>query len=202
MTTTYHLSNYSTLPTYQRVFYLLHSIKISSFQKCRVKWEGFFIEPTPHCSGPSPHFLVEKNTSYMVNLREIHLCKKRCHNFLSSLTICDEDRRGTDTIFYTMSTQHCLHFMTEVNSSVNLYEIFHLIQASRGYATSPRLLSILPWSIQWNNLINICHHLSKYKAIVNISENNSIFLKENALLELTLNEVVSDQSFTKKSNQL
>jgi hypothetical protein len=44
--------------------------------------------------------------------------------FLFVLTICEEGRRSTDTISYTMNTQHRVHFMTELNSSVDLYEIY------------------------------------------------------------------------------
>jgi hypothetical protein len=45
--------------------------------------------------------------------------------FLFGLTICEEGRRGmipSPTLQYVY-----LHFMTELDFSVNLYEIFHLV---------------------------------------------------------------------------
>jgi hypothetical protein len=47
-----------------------------------------------------------------------------------------------------------------------------------------------------NNCINDCHILAKYNAIVDVCEYNTILLKEDAFINLTLNEIGSNESFT------
>jgi hypothetical protein len=47
-----------------------------------------------------------------------------------------------------------------------------------------------------NNWVNNRHVLAKYIAIINISEHNTILSKEDTFIDLTLNEVVSNESFT------
>ncbi len=44
------------------------------------------------------------------------------------------------------------------------------------------------------NCINDCHILAKYNAIVNVCEYNTILLKEDAFINLTLNEIASNES--------
>ncbi len=136
MTLTHHQANYSTPPTYRRVLHLKYSIRISSFRKCPVKWEDSFIEPTPQCPDSSPHFLVERNTflhgEFEGNSPAPLIGRRGVRAFflffLFVLTMCEKGRRGIDTNSYTMSTWHSPRFMTELDSSVDLYEIFHLLK--------------------------------------------------------------------------
>ena len=46
-----------------------------------------------------------------------------------------------------------------------------------------------------NNCINDCHVLAKYNAIMNIGEYDTILSKEDACIDLTLNEIASYESF-------
>ena len=46
-----------------------------------------------------------------------------------------------------------------------------------------------------NNRIPDSNVFPKYDAIINVCENNAVLPKENAFIDLTLNEVTSDKSF-------
>jgi hypothetical protein len=46
-----------------------------------------------------------------------------------------------------------------------------------------------------DNCINDCYILAKYNAIVNVREYNNILSKEDAFINLTLNESKSNESF-------
>jgi hypothetical protein len=46
-----------------------------------------------------------------------------------------------------------------------------------------------------NNCINNCQIFSKYNAIVDTNENDAILLKEDAFINVTLNEIASNESF-------
>ncbi len=48
-----------------------------------------------------------------------------------------------------------------------------------------------------NNCINDCHILAKYSSIVNVREYDIILSKEDAFINLTLNEIAGNDSFAK-----